>query len=201
MAYTSYTPNNERFGFSMKGNFRCVYGWERLFIIFGGAVILAEITGMIIIASMLKDLYGSNVEISVYITDPFNYGLYAIALATTLYATLACVAIYMFVLAVAKTGRVMTFFANEEYFDICPSKNGRHIILYYDEVIGVTADERKFPLMPGGLDITVITKREQYVFSYVHPEKSKAGGLCETPFNIVMERAGLVPPPDMFLGR
>lgn len=201
MAYTSYTPNNERFGFSTRGTFRCAYGWERLFIIFGGAVILAGIAGMIIIAFMLKSLYGSNVEVSVYITDPFNYGLYAIALATVLYTTLACIAIYIFVLTAAKSGRAMTFFANEEYFDICPSKNERHIILYYDEVIGVTADERSFPLMPSGIDITVITKREQYVFSYIHTDKSRANGLSETPFNIVMERAGLIPPPDMFVGR
>ena len=85
--------------------------------------------------------------------------------------------------------------ANENYMEIIEKgKYPRTIVIFYNDVIDVTASERKF-LFARGLDVTVRTKKKTFLFRYIHNHLSKTGGLSETPFNIISERAGIVSKP------
>lgn len=201
MAYTSYSPNNERFGFQLKGSFRCAYGWERLFIIIGGIVILVVTAVIIFLWASLKDYMGSNVEVSVYIVDGISYGLTTTAMSALLVIEILLLIGYIVTIGILRVGQSYRFYANEEYFDITPpQKNARHIIIYYKDVTAVFPDERAFPLTSGGIDVTILIKNGRLLFQTIHTSKTKANGIEETPFNIIRERAGLVPPPQ-FIGR
>ena len=200
MPYTSFNPNNERFGFDMRGGFRHSCGGERPFIIIGGIVIIAFLAVFFGSWIGLNDYMGSTVRISVYIAQPIEYGVQAVAMAITLYATLFLLAVYITVICVMRTGVNYQFHATEEYFDVW-AKNKRHVIIRYNDVINVMHSERRFPLAAAGIDVTVVTKKGQFEFMLIHTPKSKVAGISETPFNIILERAGLVKPPDMFIGR
>lgn len=200
MPYTSFNPNNERFGFDMRGGFRHSHGGERPFIIIGAMVIIALMVVFFSSWVGLNDYMGSNVNISTYIAEPLEYGVQALAMAITLYATLFLLAVYIIIICVMKAGVNYSFHATETYFDVW-TKNKRHVIINYDDVINVMHSERRFPLAAAGLDITIVTKKGTFEFMLIHTPKSKTGGISETPFNIVLERAGLVAPPDMFIGR
>ena len=197
MPYTSFTPNTERFGFSMKGSFRCAHGWDRIFIIIGALIIIGLAVIFFSLWGGLDDYFGHTVKITTYIAEPIEYGVQAVAMAVVLYADLLFIAGYISVATIMRSGRAYTFFANEQYFDICPPDKGRHTIIYYDDVINVMYSERHFPLTAAGLDVTVVTKKGRFEFSLIHtPQSRNAGGVTETPFNIIMERAGLVSPPS-----
>lgn len=201
MAYTSFSPNNERFGFQQSGTFRCAYGWERLFIIIGGIVILAVAAAIIFLWVSLENYMGSNVEVSVYITDGISYGLTTTAMSALLVTGILLLVGYIVIIGILRVGQSYRFYANEEYFDITPpQKNARHIIIYYKDVTAVFPDERGFLLTSGGIDVTILTKNGRLLFQTIHTSGTKAKGIEETPFNIVRERAGLVPPPQ-YTGR
>lgn len=200
MPYTSFNPNNERFGFDMRGGFRHSYGGERLFIIFGGIVIIALIAVFFGSWVGLNDYMGSNISISVYIAKPIEYGVQAVAMAVTLYATLFLTAIYITIICVMRVGKSYRFHATETYFDVW-TNNKRHVIIHYNDVINVMYSERHFPLAASGIDVTVVTKKGRFEFMLIHTSKSRVAGISETPFNIILERTGLVNPPDMFIGR
>ncbi len=197
MPYTSFTPNTERFGFSTKGTFRCAHSWSRLFVIIGVLIIIGLAVTFFSLWAGLEDYFGYTVKITTYIAKPLEYGVQALAMAIVLYTDLLCIAAYIAVTTIIRSGQAYTFFANEEYFDICPPDNGRHTIIYYDDVINVMYSERRFPLTAAGLDVTVVTKKERFDFRFIHtPQSKNIGGITETPFNIIMERAGLVSPPS-----
>ncbi len=200
MAYTSFSPNDERFGFDMRGGFRHSFGGERPFIIIGGIVIIALTAVFFSSWVGLNDYMGSTVSISVYIAKPLEYGVQALAMAITLYTALFLLAVYITVICVMRAGINYQFHATEEYFDVW-TKNKRHVIIHYNDVVNVMYSERRFPLAAAGLDVTVVTKKGRFEFMLIHTPKSKTEGISETPFNIVLERAGLVAPPDMFIGR
>lgn len=213
MSYTSYSPNDERFGFKMKGSFRCAYENQRSVIIAIPLIILAFVILFIVILILTRDLvmnpempdfsadapYISRMDIFGF--DVAIYGSYLVALAAILCIVLLSIIGYCIVLAVLRAGRSYTFTATEERFIICPpEKVGPCISVNYSDVIGVFAQERKFIFAEHGLDITIKTKKDDIFIRYIHTPESAMKGLSETPFNIIMERAGLVPPPQ-YIGR
>ncbi len=213
MAYSSYSPNEERFGFSAKGSFKCGYDSERVIIITGLAVLALIFVGMIICFATCYDMLFTTVDIekaaqqvgegsrNIFGFNPAEYGVTAMAMIFLFWLEIVGIIAFCIVLALLKMGKVCTFKANENYMEIVEQgKNPRTTVIYYNDVINVTASERKF-LFIGGLNITVYTKQNMFEFRYSHDHLSKIGGLSETPFNIIMERAELVSKPSYVTGR
>ena len=205
MAYTSFSPNDERFGFSTKGSFRCAYENQRLVIIGFFIALAVMVVGAVIILIAAWDMLTTPPDVSNYDGTriglfAFNtgiYGSYVIAVAAIVIIIILTLIAFAITLTVLHAGRIHNFKANENYFEIIPpDPTIPHIIINYDDVIMVYAEERKFLFTEHGLDITVRTKKGNLFFRYVHTVESKLNGLSDTPFNILMERAGLVSRPD-----
>lgn len=205
MAFTSFSPNDERFGFSTKGSFRCAYENQRLVIIgffialgimaAGAVIILIAVWDMITTPPDISEYDGTRIGLFAFNTG--IYGSYVIAVAAIVIIIILTLIAFAITLTVLHAGRIHEFKANEVYFEIIPpDPTIPHTIIYYDDVIMVYAEERKFLFTEHGLDVTVRTKKGNLFFRYVHTTESKMNGLPDTPFNILMERAGLVSRPD-----
>jgi len=198
MIYTSYSLNNERFGFKMKGNFRCAYRFEKPFVIFGALAILIDAIVVLSIWASLEEYFGYSVKITTYLANPFGYGLAVLSIAIFVYLGIFLVLAYIIGLAIIRMGKKCDFLANEERFTI--SSKGRYsrtYVLIYEDVMGVTAKERSFPLTAGGLDITVTMKNgKKHLFKLTHTADTRSAGIVGCPFNIIQERAGLLSPHD-----
>lgn len=208
MAYSSYSPNEERFGFSANGSFRVGYDSERVIIIVGFAVLGVILAGMLICFASCYDMLFTPVDIDkavegalqgnrsgIFGFNPAEYGATAMAMVFFFWLEIVGIIGFCIILAVLKWGRTCTFKANENYMEIVEQgKNPRTTVIYYNDVINVTATERKF-LFIGGLNVTIYTKKNVFEFRFVHDHLSKTGGLSETPFNIISERSGLVSKP------
>lgn len=201
MIYTSFSPNNERFGFSLRGSFRCAHGFEKPFICIGAALILIDIITILSIWSSLEDYFGYTVNITTYLADPFNYGTAVLAMALLVYFGLFLLLTYIIGLSIVRLGKRYEFHANEERFQIATrGKRPRTYIFIYDEVMGVSSREWSFPLSHGGIEIIITLKNgRKYTFKLIHTSDSKAGGIVGTPFNIIQERAGLLSPHDYLI--
>lgn len=213
--YTSYGINNERFGFSAKGSFRCAYENQRPIIIVFPIImavlaVIWVITFLITRDMVLNQTPVDLAQISVYQTakigvlmfgfDTAVYGTNVIALVVILCLMGITLLAYGIILGILRSGRIYTFSADDSYFEIKPpDKNTPAIFIRYDDVIMVYGEERKFIFAEHGLDITIQTKGKNYFFRYVHTPESRINGLSETPFNILMERAGLIQKPDFLI--
>ncbi len=214
MAYTSYSPNDERFGFKHKGSFRCSYENQRLLILLFPIIILALIAAFVIILLTAREMV-MNPEcvdltklaleqdevgrIIIFGFDTAVYGSYVIAALAVLIVVILLIMAYCITLGILRTGINYTFTANEQYFEICPPETKNplpHIVVRYEDVVMVYGEERKFIFAEHGLDITIRTKKKTYMLRYIHTPESRKNGLSETPFNIIMERAGLINRPD-----
>lgn len=201
MIYTSYSPNNERFGFSLRGSFRCSHSFEKLFISLGAALILIDIIVILSIWSSLEDYFGYTVKITTYLADPFNYGTAVLAMALLVYFGLFLLLFYIIGVSVVRLGKRYEFHATEERFQISTrGRRARTYIFIYDEVMGVSAREWGFPLSLGGIEVIITLKNgKKHTFHLVHTADSRAGGIVGTPFNIIQERAGLLSPHDYLI--
>lgn len=210
MSFTSYSPNNERFGFKMRGSFRVAYENQRPIIITIPLILLAFVILFVVILFLTKELI-MNPEMPDF-SDPtisrmdmwgFDvavYGSYLVALCAILCIVILGAIGYCIILAVLKVGRTYTFTATEEKFIICPpEKVGACISINYADVIGISAQERKFIFAEHGVDITIKTKKGEIFLRYIHTPESAIKGLSETPFNIIMERAEIVSKPDFLV--
>jgi len=213
--YTSYGINNERFGFRAKGIFRCAYENQRLIIIIF-PIIMAVLTVIWVVVFLItRDMVLNQTpvdlaDISVYQKakigvlmfgfDVAVYGVNVISLLVILCLIGITLLSYCIVLGILRSGKVYSFNANDRYFEIqTPDKNSPSVVINYDDVIMVYGEERKFLFAEHGLDITIQTKTKIYLFRYVHTPESRIKGLSETPFNILMEKAGLVQKPDFLI--
>lgn len=202
MAFTSFSPNDERFGFSTKGSFRCAYENQRLIIIGFFIALSVLVVGAVITLIAAYNMVTTPPKIEEFDGDIWGfdraiYGSYVIAVAAMICLILMTLIAFAITLTVLHAGQIHEFKANETYFEIIPpDPTIPHIIIYYDDVIMVYAEERKFLLTEHGLDVTVRTKKGNLFFRYVHTTESKLKGLSDTPFNIIQERAGLVSRPD-----
>lgn len=207
MAYSSYSPNEECFGFSTSGSFKCAYDSERVIIIAFLISLAALLVGMIICFALCYEMLFTPVDINaaaaaaergerqIFGFNPVEYGLSAMGMFFLFWLEIVGLIAFAITLAFLKTGITCTFKANENYMEINEQgKNPRTTVIFYNDVINVTATERKF-LFLGGINVTVYTKQNVFEFRYIHNHLSKTGGLAETPFNIIMERAELVSKP------
>ena len=138
---------------------------------------------------------GERGERQIFGFNPAEYGLTAIGMVFLFWLEIVGIIAFAITLAVLKTGITCTFKANENYMEIVEQvKNPRTTVIFYNDVINVTATERKF-LFLSGINVTVYTKQNFFEYRYIHNHLSKTGGLSETPFNIIMERAELVSKP------
>ncbi len=203
MAYSSYSPNEERFGFSAKGGFKCAYDSERVIItayLMGLAVlfmgmVICFVTGYEMLFTPVDinaaAAAGEQGERQIFGFNPAEYGLSITAGIFLFWLEIVGIIGFCITLAVLKTGKSCDFKANENYMEINEyGKNPRTTVIYYNDVINVECSERKF-LFLGGLNVTVYTKKSAFEYRYIHDHLSKIGGLSETPFNIICERAGL----------
>ena len=207
MAYSSYSPNEERFGFSTSGSFKCAYESERViviaFLISLGVLLLGILISFVLCYELLFTPVDINAaaaagecgERQIFGFNPAEYGLTAIGMVFLFWLEIVGIIAFAITLAVLKTGITCTFKANENYMEIVEQvKNPRTTVIFYNDVINVTATERKF-LFLSGINVTVYTKQNFFEYRYIHNHLSKTGGLSETPFNIIMERAELVSKP------
>lgn len=213
--YTSYGINNERFGFKAKGAFRCAYENQRSVIIVFPIIIAVLAIAWVVIFVVTRDMVANQTpvnlaEISVYQKakigvlmfgfDTAVYGTNVIALAAILCLIGITLISYCIVLGMLRAGRIYSFNANDNYFEIqTPDKNAPSIVIKYDDVVMVYGEERKFIFAEHGLDITIQTKGKNYFLRYIHTPESRIKGLSETPFNILMEKAGLVEKADFLI--
>ncbi len=207
MAYSSYSPNEERFGFSALGSFRVAYDSERVIVIAFLISLAALLVGIVISFALCYEMLFTPVDINaaaaaaergerqIFGFNAAEYGLSAMAMMFLFWLEIVGLIAFAITLAFLKTGIVCTFKANENYMEINEQgKNPRTMVFFYNDVINVTASERKF-LFLSGINVTVYTKQSMVEFRYIHNHLSKTGGLSETPFNIICERANLVSKP------
>ena len=212
MAYSSYSPNEERFGFSAQGSFRVGYDSERLIILIFLIALAAILVGMIICFALCFEMLFTPVDINaaaaagdrgerqLFGFNPAEYGLTAMGMVFLFWLEIVGIIAFCITLAVLKWGKTCTFKANENYMEIVEQgRKPRTTVIYYNDVINVTATQRKF-LFIGGLNITIYTKKKSFDFRYSHDHLSRTGGLSETPFNIILERAELVSKPKYMPG-
>lgn len=208
MAYSSYSPNEERFGFSTSGSFKCAYDSERVIVITFLIALVVFAVGIVVCFALCYEMLFTPVDIGkaadaashgersgIFGFNPAEYGITAMAMVFLFWLEIVGIIGFCITLALLKMGKVCTFKANENYMEIVEQgKNPRTTVIYYNDVLNVTASERKSPFL-GGLVITVYTKKSAFEFRYIHDHLSKTGGLSETPFNIICERAELVSKP------
>ncbi|MBQ8904308.1 MAG: hypothetical protein IJY73_08510, partial [Oscillospiraceae bacterium] len=208
MAYSSYSPNEESVGFSTSGIFKCAYDSVRViviaFLISLGVLLLGILISFVLCYELLftpvdinaAAAAGERGERQIFGFNPAEYGLTAIGMVFLFWLEIVGIIAFAITLAVLKTGITCTFKANENYMEIVEQvKNPRTTVIFYNDVINVTATERKF-LFLSGINVTVYTKQNFFEYRYIHNHLSKTGGLSETPFNIIMERAELVSKPN-----
>lgn len=207
MAYSSYSPNEERFGFSAKGGFRVAYDSERIIVtVFLAALAVFAIGAVICFALCYEMLFtpvdinaaaaaGERGERQLFGFNPAEYGLSAMAMVFLVWLEIVGLIAFAITLGLLKTGINCDFKANENYMEIVEhGKNPRTTVIYYNDVINVTSAQRKF-LFLSGINVTIYTKQSVFEYRYIHNHLSKIGGLSETPFNIICERAELVSKP------
>lgn len=212
MAYSSYSPNEERFGFSTSGSFRLAYDSERVIITAFLVALAAFAIGAVVCFALCYEMLFTPVDIDAAAAaaergsrqffgfNPVEYGLSATAMVFLVWLEIVGIISFLITLGFLKTGKSCDFKANENYMEINEyGKNPKTTVIFYHDVINVTATERKF-LFLSGINITVYTKQDFFEYRYIHNHLSKSGGLSETPFNIIMERAELVSKPKYMPG-
>lgn len=211
MFYTSFSPNDDRFGFRTSGTFKCAYDSERVVLIAILASVLVCIIGSVICFALSYEMLFTPVDMDKTIhaieqghRDFFGFNTLEYGLLVTLMFILLCMAaigvIAFFVaFAVLRTGRICAFKADEKHMVITrQGRNPKTTVFYYDDVITVDCRERRFHFI-GGLNITVYTKNKWHEFRCIHSHSSRADGISGTPFNIICERAGLVKRPQQWI--
>lgn len=201
MAFTSFSPIDERFGFRTKGHFNCAYENERVIIIWCliviGAFFIGALICFIIAYNML--LTPGNVDTvtnreyqSIFAFDLLEYGTTSIAMVALLCLGGLGIIAFCVILGVLRAGKTYTFTATEVYFEITPPDETQPSLVFdYNDVLFVYADERKFLFGIGGYDVVIKTKQGSHLIRYIHTPESRKMGLSETPFNIIQERIGL----------
>ena len=85
---------------------------------------------------------------------------------------------------------------------VCPRENYRSDI-FYNTVVGVNYEDMMFFSKKRGFHITVFCTYGEYHFEYLFPykcaENAKTPDL--TPFRLLEERAGLITPPEYYMGK
>lgn len=207
MFYTSFSPNEERFGFSTRGTFKAAFTNERLI-----SIGILSYIGLILILIGLEvysfinlfDLKTGALKDGMF--DPYEgkvsdgfaaFGAHGFTGLFILFIILVSFIIVLVAVLLLKNGKTYAFSANEREFKIT-YPNGRELTFLYEDIVGVNFNERKFFLASRGLDVTIRTKTDSHIIRYIHTPISKVNGITHTPFNIIRERAGFVKKPDYY---
>jgi len=98
--------------------------------------------------------------------------------------------------AILKSGKNNSYKADETRMEIIQQGRRKKVsVINYADVIKVDYRERKF-LFLGGFDVFVHTNKKVHEFRFIHNRLSKVIGITETPFNIILERTGVVKRPE-----
>lgn len=208
--YTSFSPNDERFGFSVRGNFRCAYDSDRSIII-GCLIALGTLIVLFIIQLVYYfNLFDEKGAIKGGIIDLspakpkmnnnfINFAASNIAISMSLFLIAACILAFVIIIAFLNGGRSYKFHANETGFTVIYPRNGKEELFLYNKVIGISTEERRFIFLRRGIDVIIKTKNYSKRYRLIHTPASRANGISETPFNIIRERIGLVNRPEFHI--
>jgi len=208
--YTSFGKANDRFGFEMRGSFRCAYAKDRIVVAVSLAVIGLWIVLIIInVITYAYQMTHMGAAVSQALNDVIYHGTgeqdpkittwgAAIEAGFTMITTwlgLVFLAIFItafiIILKVLHTGRKYSFSADEQKFVVTyPPKMNRKDEIIYDDVLGFKWEERKSVFAPKCFDIEITARDKVYEYRVVLTKIARVNGITETPFNIVRERAG-----------
>lgn len=110
-------------------------------------------------------------------------------------------AAFIIILIILHSGQKYTFRATDEGFTVVyPEKMHRTITLKYDDILGITWETRKFPLIPECYDFTIKTRTYGLVeFRVILHKLARVNGITETPFNYIREKIGAADPDERYL--
>ncbi|MCR4780049.1 MAG: hypothetical protein K5876_03030 [Ruminiclostridium sp.] len=112
---------------------------------------------------------------------------------------------YFIVMTLVRKGRPYSFTANDSSFTVTypPGKKGEKpevLVIDYDDVLGLTWETRKFPLLPECYDITVKTRTYGNLeYRVILTKIARTNGITETPFNLIREKIGLANKDERYL--
>lgn len=205
--YTSFSPNDERFGFSVKGSFKCAYDSDRSIII-GCLIALVTLIVLFIVQLIyyfnLFDekgaIKGGMIDMSAakpkMNSNFINFAASNIVISISLFSLAVFILAFVIIIAFLNGGRSYKFHANETGFTVIYPKKGKEELFLYDRIIGIQEEERRFIFLRSGMDVIIKTKNYSRRFRLIHTSASRANGISETPFNIIRERIGLTQRPD-----
>ncbi len=205
--YTSFSPNNERFGFFVKGSFKCAYDSDRSIII-GSLIALVTLIVLFIVQLVyFFNLFDENGAIKGGIVDMngaypkmnsnyINFAASNIVISVSLFLIALSILTFLIIIGFLNSRRSYKFSANETGFTVIYPKKGKEELFLYDRVIGISVEERRFIFLRKGMDVIIKTKNYSRRFRLIHTSASRANGISETPFNIIKERIGLTQRPD-----
>ena len=205
MPYTSYSPNDERFGFSTSGQFKCAYPKDRLILVLCLLLIIAEIVLIVVNFMSFSEIMNPDGSIKggfisddgAYMTGSSGSAAYSVINITgsfLIFVLFLTVVGFIIVITVLRSGRKFTFKADETQMTITDSKGGARTF-EYAKVSAVMEEERRFPFTAPELDIELRTKDGTFEYRLLHTPMSKVNGISETPFYIIKERIGQAEKP------
>ncbi len=112
---------------------------------------------------------------------------------------------YFIVMMLVRKGRTYNFKANDNSFTVTypPKKKGAEpevLVIDYSDVLGLTWETRKFPLLPECYDITVKTRTYGNLeYRVILTKIARVNGITETPFNLIREKIGLANKDERYL--
>ena len=186
---TSYSTNEDRFGFSRKGSFHCRLKNEKTVIL---AIIAASVLlALLLIIYLLKSqLFGGGLTAAFW-----EY----VALLLLIATPFVCITL----IRVARSGEEYRYNANEEKMLITCAKHDIRVDVYYANVAGVDY----FPIKTAsgnfrGYTVTILCRDGyNFKFEFLFPQNMQIKSKDMTPFVIIEERAGLLEKPEFFAGR
>ncbi len=186
---TSYSTNEDRFGFTRKGTFHCRLKNEKVVLL---AIIAASaiVELILVLYTLSEPIFGRS------LTSTFwDYVIILCCVAVPI----VCITMFR----IAKSGEEYRFTANEEKMLITCAKHDLRTDVYYANVAGVDY----FPIksMSGnfrGYTVTIMCRDGyNFKFDFLFPQNMQIKSKDMTPFVIIEERAGLLEKPEFFAGR
>ena len=215
--YTTKGKANDRFGFHSTGFFKCAYYHDRIIAVAGIVIIVALIILLIVnvlfylgmfdgqgsignmfdIGRILNLAAGMGSEEDHHLMEAFssemiNMSVVAFSTAFFFFVLIILAAAYLLTLIILHKGQKYEFKADDEMFVVTyPKRMHRTATFRYEDVLGITWEERKSFILPHCYEFTVTTRSGSYDFKYIMNKIALANGVQETPFNIIREKIGV----------
>ena len=183
--YTSFSPIDDRFDHHRKGIFNCTFKHQKLYLVLfplGMAIILGLIFAVDTSTSNLAGIIYSFIRIGAMIVSPF---------------------ILIAGIRIILSGAQFSYTADDQkMLIVCPRENYRADI-FYNTVVSVSYEDMKRFSRKTGFHVTVFCTYGEYHFEYLFPYKVSENAKTPeiTPFRLLEERAGLITPPEYYMGK